>query len=324
MQPLRMAIFMIASKESHEPHSSEQLPNSTRVYIPGTIHPDVRVPMREIQLTPTRTFDGRMEDNAPIHVYDCAGPWSDPGFKGSVEEGLPELRTNWILQRGDVEKIEGRANQPQDNGYLSEIHAEHAAKVNGNEKSIIQNPKFLRRPLRAKSGKVVTQLHYARSGIITPEMEFIAIRENMGKAQMSDLAKDPVRNDLHKQHAGSSRQPSNLYTPSVFGRFPQRLPVEITPEFVRDEVAAGRAIIPNNINHPESEPMIIGRNFLVKINANIGNSAVASSIEEESWIFPPEKTSTPLANGSSGTHQSRLVPSRFTKPWKRSTARQKI
>jgi phosphomethylpyrimidine synthase len=143
--------------------------------------------------------------------------------------------------------------------------------------------------LRAKAGKVVTQLAYARAGIVTPEMEFIAIRENLGRAKIAEMSKDIVRNDLNKQHAGSSQlsrsaehcSAANEFTPSVFRRFPQRIPAQITPEFVRDEVAAGRAIIPNNINHPESEPMIIGRNFLVKINANIGNSAVASSIEEE-------------------------------------------
>jgi phosphomethylpyrimidine synthase len=138
-----------------------------------------------------------------------------------------------------------------------------------------------RRPLRAKNGKVVTQLAYARAGIITPEMEFIAIRENMRAAKISDLAKDNARNDLNKQHAGSSQLVGSEFSPSIFRKFPQRIPVEITPEFVRAEVAAGRAIIPSNINHPELEPMIIGRNFLVKINANIGNSAVASSIEEE-------------------------------------------
>jgi phosphomethylpyrimidine synthase len=139
--------------------------------------------------------------------------------------------------------------------------------------------------LRAKPGKVVTQLAYARAGIVTPEMEFIAIRENMGRAKIADMAKDNVRSDLDKQHAGSAQlstlNPQLSTTPQVFRRFPQRIPAQITPEFVRDEVAAGRAIIPANINHPESEPMIIGRNFLVKINANIGNSAVASSIEEE-------------------------------------------
>ena len=138
-----------------------------------------------------------------------------------------------------------------------------------------------RRTLRSATGKAVTQLAYARAGVITPEMEFIAIRENMGRAKIAEMANDIVRNDLDKQHAGSTQLGQSAYTPSIFGRFPQRIPKQITAEFVRSEVAAGRAIIPSNINHPELEPMIIGRNFLVKINANIGNSAVASSIEEE-------------------------------------------
>ena len=263
--------FMI--KDSIELNSREPLPNSSRIYVPGTLHPDVRVPMREIQLTPTHSFNGNTEINDPVRVYDCAGPWGDPDFKGTVEDGLPALRRDWILNRRDVEEIPGRKSNPRDNGYLSEVHATH----NGST----SNPNFLRRPLRAKPGHCPTQLAYALAGVITPEMEYIAIRENLGHAQMADLTKDIIRNDLNKQHAASSQQPSNLYTPSVFGRFPQRIPAEITPEFVRSEVAAGRAIIPNNINHPECEPMIIGRNFLVKINANIGNSAVASSIEEE-------------------------------------------
>ena len=251
------------------PHSSEQLPKSKRVYVAGKIHPDVRVPMREIELAPTKSFNDRIEANEPVRVYDCSGLWGDPDFNGTVEKGLPTLRRNWILKRGDVE--ESKIHSPQ-----STVHSPQSASG--------------QRPLRAKSGKVVTQLQYARAGIITPEMEFIAIRENMGSAEcgirIAELSGDNKRNDLNKQHAGSS-QISNLksqiadYTPSVFRRFPQRIPTEITPEFVRAEVAAGRAIIPANINHPEAEPMIIGRNFLVKINANIGNSALASSIEEE-------------------------------------------
>ncbi|MGA2787727.1 MAG: phosphomethylpyrimidine synthase ThiC [Verrucomicrobiota bacterium] len=258
---------MIATKESFEPHSSEQLPKSKRVYVTGRIHPDVRVPMREIELAPTKSYTGAIEQNDPVRVYDCSGPWGDPDFKGTVEEGLPALRRNWILKRGDVE--ESNVQSP---------------------KSEVQSPRSTlgRKPLRAKTGKAVTQLAYARAGIITPEMEFIAIREQMkrqmedGRSKIGDLSRDNVRNDLDKQHIGSAQLPSsNSYLPSVFKRFPQRIPTEITPEFVRDEVASGRAIIPNNINHPESEPMIIGRNFLVKINANIGNSAVASSIEEE-------------------------------------------
>jgi len=282
---------MIATKESFEPHSSEQLPGSKRVYVAGKIHPDVRVPMREIELTPTKSYTGAIEQNEPVRVYDCSGPWGDPEFKGTVEAGLPALRRDWILKRGDVEEHKGRRVKPIDDGYLSEKHrglseAKHQDATTFKLETEKLKP---RRILRAKPGKTVTQLAYARAGIITPEMEFIAIRENMGrqkmedgKWKMADLSRDNVRNVLEKQHIGSAQLPTpNSYLPSVFKRFPQRIPAEITPEFVRAEIAAGRAIIPNNINHPESEPMIIGRNFLVKINANIGNSAVASSIEEE-------------------------------------------
>jgi phosphomethylpyrimidine synthase len=284
---------MIATKDSFEPSSSEQLPNSKRVYVAGQIHPDVRVPMREIELTPTKSYTGAVEANEPVRVYDCSGPWGDPKFSGSVEAGLPALRRNWILKRGDVEEHAGREVKPIDDGYLSEQHRGLARAKRQDETSLrlegLTAPR--RKTLRAKKGKVVTQLAYARAGIITPEMEFIAIREQMQNAecrlQIADLSKDNARNDLSKQHAGSSQlvnrksQIANPPPPSVFQRFPQRIPAEITPEFVRAEVAAGRAIIPSNINHPELEPMIIGRNFLVKINANIGNSAVASSIEEE-------------------------------------------
>jgi len=274
--------FMIASKNSLEPHSSEQLPNSRRVYVPGTIHPEVRVPMREVGQSPTKEFSGTLKSNESVRVYDCSGPWGDPEFSGNSEEGLPALRASWIRVRGDVESYEGREVKPQDNGYLSGQHAEYASKAEKNR--LIEFPGLVsqrRRTLRANAGKVVTQLAYARAGVITPEMEFIAIRENLGWAKIVELSRDIVRNDLNKQHAGSSQLGKSPYTPGIFSRFPQRIPAEITPEFVRSEVAAGRAIIPNNINHPESEPMIIGRNFLVKINANIGNSAVASSIEEE-------------------------------------------
>ena len=273
---------MIATKDSFEPHSSEQLPNSKRVYVPGKLHAGVRVPMREIKLTPTKKSECDVIVNRPVRVYDCSGPWGDPNFTGTSEEGLPALRRDWILKRGDVEEYDGREVKPQDNGYLSGKHAEFASVAEKNR--LVEFPGLLgqrRQPLRAKAGKVVTQLQYARAGIITPEMEFIAIRENMGRARISDMADDIVRNQLDKQHAGSQQLARSEFTPSVFKKFPQRIPKEITPEFVRDEVAAGRAIIPVNINHPENEPMIIGRNFLVKINANIGNSAVASSIEEE-------------------------------------------
>jgi phosphomethylpyrimidine synthase len=273
---------MIATTESFEPHSSEQLPASSRVYVEGVLHPEVRVPMREIALAPTKAFNGRIEENEPVRVYDTSGPWGDPAFKGTAEEGLPAVRSSWIEGRGDVEAYDGRPVLPQDNGYLSAVHAEYASAAERNR--LVEFPGLngqRRRPLRASAGHPVTQLWYARQGVITPEMEFIAIRENMRRAAIADLTHDLVRSDLNKQHPGSSQRPESEYTPGIFRRFPQRIPAEITAEFVRSEVAAGRAIIPANINHPELEPMIIGRNFLVKINANIGNSAVASSIEEE-------------------------------------------
>jgi phosphomethylpyrimidine synthase len=282
---------MIATKDSIEPHSTDQLPASTRVYVQGELFPEVQVPFREIALSPTKTFSGELEANEPVRVYDCSGPWGDPDFTGTSEEGLPALRAKWIADRQDVAEYDGRAVKPQDNGYLSGKHAEYASKAERNR--LVEFPGLRgqrRRPLRASAGHPVTQLWYARQGIITPEMEFIAIRENMRNAErgmrIAELSEDILRNDLHKQHAGSAqdsafRTPNSAFTPEVFRRFPQRIPAQITPEFVRSEVAAGRAIIPANINHPELEPMIIGRNFLVKINANIGNSAVASSIEEE-------------------------------------------
>ncbi len=287
--------------------SRTPLPASTRIYVQGSLHPSVRVPMREIALSNTISFTGRVEANAPVRVYDCSGPWGDPAFTGSSDQGLPAMRQDWILARSDVEEYRGRPVLPQDNGYLTEKHAEFASQSERSGR-FMEFPGLSgrrRAPLRAirqgAGGPPVTQLHYARQGIITPEMEFIAIRENLKIAdrgsRLADLKDDLVRNDLAKQHLGSAqesqisnpksqisdsnaRNPSP-YTPSVFSRFPQRIPEEITPEFVRSEVAAGRAIIPCNVNHPECEPMIIGRNFLVKINANIGNSAVASSIEEE-------------------------------------------
>src|SRR5437868_797309 len=260
--------------------------NSRKVYAAGEIHPDVRVPFREISLAPTKTMSGEIEVSEPVRVYDTSGSWGDPDFHGDFEEGLPPLRAKWIRGRGDVEEIVGRAIKPIDDGYLSIAHAEKSAKRNGNSKLQTPNSK-LRRPLRGSAGHPVTQLWYARQGVITPEMEFIAIREKAAQAsglrdqQASSLQSESNRrdarlprrqdacaaNDLRKQHRGES--------------FGANIPREITPEFVRSEVARGRAIIPANINHAESEPMIIGRNFLVKINANIGNSAVASSIEEE-------------------------------------------
>jgi phosphomethylpyrimidine synthase len=276
---------MQITEETSGSHDASRtpLPASTRVYVEGKLHPSLRVPMREISLSHTKSFNGREEPNEPVRVYDCSGPWGDPSFDGTVELGLPAMRREWILQRDDVASYEGRPVKPQDNGYLTEKHAEYASQSERSNR-LLEFPGLTgerRQPLRAKNGKPVTQLHYAKAGIITPEMEFIAIRENMRRTKLADLKDDIVRNHPDKQHSGSSQLSSSPYTPSIFSRFPQRIPDEITPEFVRSEVAAGRAIIPVNVNHPECEPMIIGRNFLVKINANIGNSAVASSIEEE-------------------------------------------
>ena len=269
-----------------KPESSDisSNPKSSRVYVQGSPDSRIRVPMREIALSPTRDFDGNLKANDPVRVYDCSGPWGDPGFQGSVKAGLPALRAEWIRERGDVEEYEGRCVSPQDNGL---IRGGPSGLREGAGSS--QHPP-LRRPLRAAAGRTATQLWYARQGIITPEMEFVAIRENLrnsdGEIRIEDWSRDGVRNDLHKQHAGSAQHSASTispspFTPQVFSRFPQRIPAVITPEFVRAEVAAGRAIIPANINHPELEPMIIGRNFLVKINANIGNSSIASSIDEE-------------------------------------------
>ena len=268
---------MIAPTESFE--STPALPNSRKIHIEGVLHPGVRVPMREISLSPTRRADGTLEENPAVRVYDTSGPWGDADYAGDVREGLPALRADWIRARGDVSEYCGREVHPRDNGYLSGVHAEYASRSERNR--LTEFPGLRRSPVKASAGHPVTQLWYARQGLVTPEMEFVAIRENMGRARLAELAGDTRRNELDKQHAGSASRMASGFTPSVFRNFPQRIPAEITPEFVRDEVAAGRAIIPANINHPEIEPMAIGRNFLVKINANIGNSAVASSIEEE-------------------------------------------
>src|SRR5438034_1974946 len=265
-------------------NAAEVFTNSKKIYVTGKLHSDIRIPFREISLAPTKSMNGHIEGSAgaspvilhnePVRVYDTSGPWGDPDFHGDVTQGLPPLRAKWIRGRGDVEEYEGRKVQPIDDGYLSVAHAEHSTKRNGSKKDELTRKLSTnaspartnsqlstapqRRPLRARAGHPVTQLWYARQGIITPEMELIAIREN-GKlwgAQGASFA----ANDLRNQHPGED--------------FGASIPREITPEFVRAEVARGRAIIPANINHPESEPMIIGRNFLVKINANIGNSAV--------------------------------------------------
>jgi phosphomethylpyrimidine synthase len=274
---------MIAETQKTAPTAEAPLPNSRKIYVDGQIHPDIRVPFREISLAPTKTISGEIEVNEPVRVYDTSGPWGDASVTLVPVQGLPPLRADWIRDRGDVEEIEGRRVTPIDDGYLSVAHAAHR---NGNSKFENRNSKLRRNPLRARNGNAVTQLAYARRGIITPEMEFIAIRENLGRAnavaavydrrngngdrRSQSAATGIARNDLAFAHPGS--EPIEKYRQSGS---------DITPEFVRAEVARGRAIIPSNINHPESEPMIIGRNFLVKINANIGNSAVASSIEEE-------------------------------------------
>ncbi len=182
--------------------SSDQLPNSRKVYVNGEVHCDVRVPFREISLAPTKSMDGTLEPNEPVRVYDTSGPWGDMDFRGDVEEGLPSLRANWIRDRGDVDEIEGRLVRPQDDGYLSVPHAEHSAKRNGNSEFGMRNAKLQRKPLRAKPGKVVTQLWYARQGIITPEMEFIAVRENHGLQSRNEKVES--RNDLGFAHAGES------------------------------------------------------------------------------------------------------------------------
>ena len=224
-------------------------PNSRKIYVEGS-HPGVSVPMREISQDVTHAFDGD-EENPPIYVYDTSGPYTDPTATIDLLKGLPPLRDPWIEGRGDTEKLSGPSSEfgqeRQSDPELAHFRFEH-----------------IRTPRRAKAGANVTQMHYARQGIITPEMEFVAIRENM---KLDELRRDPRYAALLKQHPGQS--------------FGANLPEEITPEFVRDEVASGRAIIPANINHPEAEPMIIGRNFRVKINTNIGNSAVTSSIAEE-------------------------------------------
>ena len=247
--------------------SEVQLPNSRRVYVEGR-NTGVRVPFREVTLNATRGGDGRAEANEPVRVYETAGAWGDPAAKCDERAGLEPLRREWIVGRGDVEEYAGREVKPEDDGYLTASAAEYAqAKDRGRLEYF---PGLRRAPLRARAGARVTQMHYARRGVVTPEMEFIALRENMGREAALHVMREHGRDDrssLLHQHRGES--------------FGASLPDFVTPEFVREEVARGRAIIPANVNHPESEPMIIGRNFLVKVNANIGNSAVASSIEEE-------------------------------------------
>jgi len=223
--------------------------NSKKIYVQGS-REDIRVGMREIQQADTSDSLG-FEVNPPITVYDTSGPFSDPDIEIDLMKGLPDVRGNWIAERSDTEELEGPTSefgqQRQDDDALANLRFEH-----------------IRKPRRALSGKNVSQMYYARQGIITPEMEYVAIRENQ---RLTELRKDPAYKKLLRQHPGEN--------------FGANIPAEVTAEFVREEIARGRAIIPANINHPELEPMIIGRNFRVKINTNIGNSAVTSSIEEE-------------------------------------------
>ena len=254
--------------EKRERQSSEvQLPNSRRVYAEGPTG-GVRVPFREIALSQTRGPEGRLEENPPVRVYETSGPWGDPAARCDEREGLPALRRDWIVARGDVEEYAGRGVKPEDDGYTSETAVEFARHKDRGRLEYF--PGLRRAPLRAKAGQRVTQMHYARRGVVTPEMEFVALRENMGREMALHAMREHERDDrssLLHEHRGE--------------RLGASIPAFVTPEFVRGEVARGRAIIPANVNHPEAEPMIIGRNFLVKVNANIGNSAVASSIEEE-------------------------------------------
>lgn len=233
-----------ASKITRDP-----FPASKKIYVQGNIHKDVKVAMREISLTPSKALFSKNPDeevqNDPVTVYDTSGPYTDPNIEIDVKKGIPKIRQQWILDRGDVEQLDEISSdfgkERLYNSDLDHLRFDH-----------------LKKPLRAKEGKNVSQMYYAKQGIITPEMEYVAIRENQKLQEAKQLT---------KQHPGNS--------------FGANIPNEITPEFVREEIARGRAVLPNNINHPESEPMILGRNFLVKINANIGNSAVTSTIEEE-------------------------------------------
>ncbi|MEQ1628139.1 MAG: phosphomethylpyrimidine synthase ThiC [Nitrospira sp.] len=229
-------------------------PASRKIHVSGA-HPGVRVPMREISLNPTKSMNGGAPTpNEPITIYDTSGPYTDPSVTIDARAGLAPLRRQWVLDRADVEE-------------LSDVSSQYGRMRKADSKLDELRFQHIRNPLRAKAGQNVTQIHYARKGIVTPEMEFIAIRENQSREVARELASRNGHGGGIAQHPGQA--------------WGANIPKVITPEFVREEVARGRAIIPANINHPETEPMIIGRNFLVKINSNIGNSAVASSIEEE-------------------------------------------
>ncbi|WAW11111.1 phosphomethylpyrimidine synthase ThiC [Oxalobacter vibrioformis] len=236
----------------------QPFPNSRKIYVEGS-RPDIRVPMREITLSDTPVMFGE-EKNPPITVYDTSGPYTDPDAKIDIRSGLAPFRNPWIIERDDTEELDGPTSE-YGRQRLADASLDHL-RFN-----------LTRKPRRAKKGQQITQMYYARQGIITPEMEYVAIRENLRRKEYLESLKasgpkgEKMAKLMMRQHPGHS--------------FGANIPEEITPEFVRDEIARGRAIIPANINHPEVEPMIIGRNFLVKINANIGNSALSSSIAEE-------------------------------------------
>ncbi|MDR1163507.1 MAG: phosphomethylpyrimidine synthase ThiC [Candidatus Accumulibacter sp.] len=244
----------IATADRVEEVAVSPLPNSRKIYVEGS-RPDIRVPMREISQSPTPGASGDAP-NPPVFVYDCSGPYTDPDAKIDIRRGLPALRAGWIAERGDVEEL------PELSSAFGRARATDPAL------DALRFPKLLRNALRARPGRKVSQMYYARRGVVTPEMEFVAIRENNRRRAYLESLKDTGAADaLRFCHAGKN--------------FGASIPDEITPEFVRSEIARGRAVVPANINHPEAEPMIIGRNFLTKINANIGNSALGSSIREE-------------------------------------------
>ncbi|MDF7801430.1 phosphomethylpyrimidine synthase ThiC [Pontiellaceae bacterium B1224] len=257
---------MIQEKHKYNDYGTDY-PNSRKVYITGN-RPDLKVPMREIRLSDTKKSDGSIEENSSIMVYDTSGPMTDPNYTLDLEKGLPKLREAWIAEREDTLEVEARGYQPGDDGQ-------------GGDTNRVPFQSLEKMALRAKEGANVSQMHYARKGIITPEMEFIAIRENLGRQEAFKAVYMKSEHDvglLTQAQTAGMRSPNHQHPGQSFGA---NIPDHITPEFVRKEVAEGRAIIPANINHPEAEPMIIGRNFLVKINGNIGNSAVSSSIGEE-------------------------------------------
>jgi len=237
-----LSTVTLTAKGAEPQVTTGPFPSSRKIHVPGRRNPEIRVALREIDLEPSA-------NEKPLRVYDTSGAYSDPAESTDIHKGLAELRRSWILARGDVEETQGRETKPEDNGLRR-----------GEDSNVPIFDRAARRVLRAKPGQSVTQLAYARAGIVTAEMEYVAIRENLGREIQGELARERIA-------AGNS--------------FGAAIPEHVTPEFVRDEIARGRAIIPNNINHPETEPMIIGRNFLVKVNANIGNSIVTSSVAEE-------------------------------------------